>query len=176
MNNKKTTEKVCLLVENHMGLANKLASSKNKATPSYVSFDELQSAAYLGLVEAANRFDPTRGFCFTTYAYPRINGAMNDYLRELGEKAVSIDSSDEEGLGLKDSISSKEKCRDDIFDTVEDQLGNQAASMLRSYFVDNFSMKEIGTQMGISEGRVSQIMSGYKNCIRKKWSATTLAA
>jgi RNA polymerase sigma factor FliA len=43
--------------------------------------DNLHSAGLVGLVEAANSFDPTLGVAFRTYAYRRIRGAIVDELR-----------------------------------------------------------------------------------------------
>jgi RNA polymerase sigma factor (sigma-70 family) len=46
-------------------------------------YDELVAAGLLGLVQAANRFDPGQQRCsFTTFAYPRILGAIADHLRQ----------------------------------------------------------------------------------------------
>src|SRR5271163_3268805 len=49
--------------------------------PSGVDAENLESAGILGLVEAANRFDPERGVKFETYVYMRIRGAVVDELR-----------------------------------------------------------------------------------------------
>src|SRR5580765_119884 len=49
--------------------------------PSGVDVENLESAGILGLVEAANRFDPERGVKFETFAYPRIRGAVVDEMR-----------------------------------------------------------------------------------------------
>jgi hypothetical protein len=49
------------LIEENLFLAKKIASDRKKSVPKFVDFEELQSAAYLGLVEAANRFDENRG-------------------------------------------------------------------------------------------------------------------
>ena len=46
---------------------------------------EFVSAGYMGLVEAAERFDPTSNADFKTYAYLRIRGAVIDYIRENSE-------------------------------------------------------------------------------------------
>jgi RNA polymerase sigma factor (sigma-70 family) len=43
--------------------------------------DDLESAALLGLVQAANTFDPTRGLTFKTHALCRIRGAVWDEMR-----------------------------------------------------------------------------------------------
>jgi len=172
----KTAEKIRELVENHIGLANKLAAKKKKLMPPFVSFEELQSAAFLGLTQAANRFDADRGFCFTTYAYPRISGAINDYLRELGCMTVSFDSQSDEDFSLKDTLVTSETNTEEIFGFVEEILGEQAGDMLRSYYLERYSMKEIGEKYGVSEGRISQLISGYKKTIRDQYAMFDMAA
>jgi len=44
--------------------------------------ENLHSAGVLGLVEAANSFNPGMGVAFRTFAYPRIRGAIVDELRK----------------------------------------------------------------------------------------------
>ncbi len=43
--------------------------------------EDFISAGYVGLVEAAGRFDANRGYEFKTYAYQRIRGAIIDHIR-----------------------------------------------------------------------------------------------
>ena len=45
-------------------------------------YDELLSAAYLGLVEAAGKYEPDRGVSFRQFAYLRVRGSVIDLLRE----------------------------------------------------------------------------------------------
>jgi len=70
-----------LIIEN-IHLADILAA-KFKKQFFLVSYDELQSAAYLGLVEAANKFRLDQKASFKSFARFRIIGAMRDYLREI---------------------------------------------------------------------------------------------
>lgn len=49
--------------------------------PPSVDLDNLQAAGTLGLVEAAQRFEPERGIAFKTFAFTRIRGAIYDELR-----------------------------------------------------------------------------------------------
>jgi RNA polymerase sigma factor FliA len=52
------------------------------ATPTRAAFlEDLIAAGNVGLVEAAEHFDPERGVRFSTFAWPRIRGAMVDGLR-----------------------------------------------------------------------------------------------
>lgn len=50
-----------------------------------VDEDELISAGTLGLLQAVERFDPSRGLAFSTFAMQRIQGAMLDELRGRDE-------------------------------------------------------------------------------------------
>lgn len=48
---------------------------------SHASFEELRSAGYEGLLEAAKRYDPESGVPFIGFAHHRIRGAMIDHAR-----------------------------------------------------------------------------------------------
>ena len=50
-------------------------------------FEDLYAAGITGLIEAADRFDPSRGVAFTTFAYYRIRGAIIDSQRAEGRRA-----------------------------------------------------------------------------------------
>ncbi|HEV8322082.1 MAG TPA: FliA/WhiG family RNA polymerase sigma factor [Myxococcota bacterium] len=49
--------------------------------PPHVLVEDLISAGYLGLIDAASKFDPARGIPFAAYAEIRMRGAMIDELR-----------------------------------------------------------------------------------------------
>ncbi|WP_456433545.1 FliA/WhiG family RNA polymerase sigma factor [Thermosulfuriphilus sp.] len=51
--------------------------------PPNVSVDDLISAGVMGLIDAINKFDPSKNIQFKTYAEFRIRGAMLDELRSL---------------------------------------------------------------------------------------------
>ncbi|MEW6718861.1 MAG: FliA/WhiG family RNA polymerase sigma factor [Thermodesulfobacteriota bacterium] len=51
--------------------------------PSHIEADDLVSSGVLGLLDAMERYDASRGIKFRTYADFRIRGAMLDYLREM---------------------------------------------------------------------------------------------
>lgn len=76
------TNNIRQLVLSNIKLANTAAANKKRFL-SNVYYEDLQSAAYLGLVEAANKFDDQKNDCFQVFALWRINGAIKDYLREL---------------------------------------------------------------------------------------------
>jgi RNA polymerase sigma factor FliA len=59
----------------------KVARRLARRLPRHVDLDDLVSAGMIGLIEAADRFDPDRGERFESFAEFRIRGAMLDDLR-----------------------------------------------------------------------------------------------
>jgi RNA polymerase sigma factor for flagellar operon FliA len=58
--------------------------------PSHVDRDDLASAGALGLLDAVDRFDHTRGIKFETYASARVRGSILDFLRSQDWVPVSV--------------------------------------------------------------------------------------
>ncbi len=71
------------LIKAHLDLVNFLSDRMVSQVPSYMSRDDIVSAAMLGLVDAASRFDPGKGVLFKTFAEVRIRGAIFDEARRL---------------------------------------------------------------------------------------------
>jgi len=71
------------LITEYQGYARALATKlmKSMSLPSD-QLDEFVAAGYLGLVEAAERFDYAAGVEFKNFAYLRIRGAIIDAMRE----------------------------------------------------------------------------------------------
>jgi len=70
------------LVEGHLELVRKAAKMIYPRVKAHVEFEELVALGNAGLAEAAQRFDPTRGAAFSTFAWYRVQGAMVDGLRK----------------------------------------------------------------------------------------------
>jgi RNA polymerase sigma factor for flagellar operon FliA len=69
------------LILTHLPLVRHVIGKLLAQLPPGVDVENLESAGTLGLVEAANNFDPERGIQFKTYAYTRIYGSVIDELR-----------------------------------------------------------------------------------------------
>jgi RNA polymerase sigma factor (sigma-70 family) len=66
------------LVIEHMWLVQRIAARVSKRLPYWIELDDLISDGYVGLVEAAGRFDATLHASFAAYATIRIRGAILD--------------------------------------------------------------------------------------------------
>jgi RNA polymerase sigma factor for flagellar operon FliA len=88
------------LILGNLSLVRHILGRMTARLPRNIDLDNLEAAGTLGLVEAANRYDPERGVAFRTFAYTRIRGAIYDELRrnspfpqELLEKIAMVQKS-----------------------------------------------------------------------------------
>jgi RNA polymerase sigma-B factor len=75
------------LIARFLPLARKLARRYAQTTEPY---EDLVQVASLGLVKAVERFDPQRGFAFSSFAVPTIVGELKRYFRDTAW-AVHVD-------------------------------------------------------------------------------------
>ena len=68
-------------VTRHLGCVDRVVKRLARRLPRHVDLDDLRSAGMIGLIEAAERFDPTRNENFEAFAEFRIRGAILDDLR-----------------------------------------------------------------------------------------------
>lgn len=146
------------LVLDNISLADKIAKCKKRQL-SHISLDELKSAAYLGLVEAANNYKQQENDCFPAYAVWRIIGSVKDYLRELswGKRSNRVDMTHIED----DEFVSKNRPRNN-FDEIIRSLPSNHKKVLKMYYEQGFKIKEIASQMNVHESRISQILTESK--------------
>lgn len=84
-------------LHDYLGLVRWLARKKHRSLPRVAAnrtpYEDLVGYGWLGLVEAGERYDPSRGVPFIAFSRPRIVGAMEDALRAAdplskGERAT----------------------------------------------------------------------------------------
>jgi RNA polymerase sigma factor for flagellar operon FliA len=156
-----TTIERNFFILNHLSLAENLARKKSRTIPKFIDFEEIKSAAYSGLVEAATAFKPSYGVPFIAYAIKRIYGAINDFLREQswGPRGSNIAM---KSLEFDPSKESK-----DDFSLLIESLGEQDKKIMEMYYIWGFTLKEIGNKIGVNESRVCQMMSESKRNLAK---------
>jgi RNA polymerase sigma factor FliA len=96
--------------------------------PPHISIDDLINAGVIGLIDALEKYDPSRDNTFKTYAEFRIRGAMLDELRALD--------------WVPRSIRQKEHALDRAYEELERRLGRSASddevAILLGIELDNF--------------------------------------
>ena len=108
---------------------------KNVASgiPKYVPRDDLHSNGQFGLIEAIDRFEPSRGFKFETYAMARIKGSILDSLRSLD--------------WVPRSVRSRERMIEQSSDELSHRLGRRP------------TMDEVMTHSGLEEHEILDTQS-----------------
>ncbi len=221
------------VVEQYAYLINKVAYKLIARLPANVELDDLKSAGVIGLIDAAEKYDPEKSANFKSYAEIRIRGSMVDELRaldwvprsvrqrgaqiertrralqaDLGRQPteielaraleVSVDGlralvdkahalsvisyedlggagdddrrefldcvSDPEAENPEDSTQRHSR-RDRMLDAVQ-MLGERQRVVLSLYYFEDLNLKEIGSILGVTESRISQIHS--KACLQLK--------
>ena len=119
------------LILNNLGLVGSCAS---RFIGKGIDYEDLYSSGCVGLIKAADGFDESLGFAFSTYAVPSILGEIRRLFRDGG--AVKI------------SRSLKEKARELQFvkEELEKQLGDEP------------TISEIAEKMGISVSETAQLL------------------
>ena len=100
---KKENENRSELISSNFGLVHSCA---NKFRGRGVEYDELFQAGCVGLIKAADNFDSSRGFAFSTYAVPVILGEIRRIFRDGGTVKV--------GRALKEKSRHAMKIREEL--------------------------------------------------------------
>jgi RNA polymerase sigma factor for flagellar operon FliA len=166
-----------------MALVRQIAASIARRLPSHVDREELISLGALGWAQARCRFDATRGVPFAGFAAARIRGAILDGLRQSdsvsrGERRRAKESAvptpqrivcDPSELAYALSIAVSEE------DPTEEMARRQSLAdlhralstlterewfIINRHFFDEQPMRAVGAELGVTESRISQIVSG----------------
>ena len=100
---KKEKENRSELINSNFGLVHSCA---NKFRGRGVDYDDLFQAGCVGLIKAADNFDSSRGFAFSTYAVPVILGEIRRIFRDGGTVKV--------GRALKEKSRHAVKIREEM--------------------------------------------------------------
>ena len=120
------------LICDNLGLVHACANRfRNKG----IEYDDLFSAGCLGLVKAADGFDESRGFAFSTYAVPAILGEMKRLFRDGGAVKIS--------RALKERAREAAKLREEM-----------TAALSREP-----TLRELAAKMQVSEYEIAQLVN-----------------
>lgn len=71
------------LIKSHLHMVSFLTERMVSQVPAFMTREDIASAAMVGLVDAANRFKPSMGVLFKTFAEKRMRGAVLDEVRRM---------------------------------------------------------------------------------------------
>lgn len=147
----------------------------------YKNADEYYDICMIGLIKAANTFDESKGYTFSTYGISCIKSELLGYLRRQNSSkrkanynTVSLEmsvykESDGKEITLLDTLPSNDNVEEEIIDNEEKELLIEALSILDdkellviSYMFgingyDEIKQKDIATILGMQQGSVSRI-------------------
>ena len=141
------------LIRRYLPLANSVARRFNRGQR--VPLEDLQQVAAIGLLKALDRYDPTHGAAFSTFAVPTMQGEILRYFRdftwtvrpprELQERAIRIEREREQ---LTNDLGRNPTARElaaQVGCTAEDLLDASEAAHARAS--DSFD-RQVTTQEG----------------------------
>ncbi|WP_136807875.1 FliA/WhiG family RNA polymerase sigma factor [Desulfosediminicola flagellatus] len=71
------------MIQENLYLVDILVGRMVTQVPSFMNRDDMKSAGMMGLLDAANKFDPSKNILFKTFAEHRIRGSILDEMRKL---------------------------------------------------------------------------------------------
>jgi RNA polymerase sigma factor for flagellar operon FliA len=128
------------LILGHVPLLKHIAGRMVLDTNGAVDRDDLYGWGMIGLIQAADSWEPARGLKFSTYAFPKIRGAILDELRRLDFLPRSR----------------RERVRD--LDHVVNELRHDRGKVP--------SPQEIATRMGIGLNEVDEILLSARSAVQ----------
>jgi RNA polymerase sigma factor (sigma-70 family) len=165
----------------YLPLARSLAKRMKKSFPA--SSDELQSVAFLALVEAAQSFDHARGVNFATFARRSIWGALCDVRDEIIRKVRPFGGDSQQIVrGLADGFRSGGRLIGikpdhpigselEFLETFENWIGmfsGMQAQAFRHIYLDGKSQKETAMLLGCSIWKLSRMHKAGLSSVRNK--------
>jgi RNA polymerase sigma factor for flagellar operon FliA len=120
------------MIIEHLPLVKYIAARIAGRLPSHVEVEDLVNAGILGLIDAIDKYDPSRKIKFKTYAEFRVRGAIIDELRSLD--------------WVPRSTRQKASRLERAFAQVEQRLGRAATDV------------EVAEQLGISVDELHQML------------------
>lgn len=138
------------LILEYYGLVKHVAGRLARTLPANVAFNDLVSYGLLGLADAIDRYEPERGYRFSTFAAPRIRGSILDCLREddwtprvvrrrsralgeaesrltnsLGRRPTDQEVAAEVGISLKELTEHRIEASAAILERLDDRAGSR---------------------------------------------------
>lgn len=177
------------LVLFYFPLIRKAAHRTARRTKGMLQPEELYGDGYEAIRTCVVRFDASKGVPFEHYAARRVYGAMQDVLREWMHSRVKTSGvrlrnvqhpmslqeviyESEEGLTFTLlstealAVQDADHGDNDLARLVLESVNTTDSLILRRYYMDGRTLKEIGDEIGLSESRVCQRVARIMEHVR----------
>lgn len=150
---------------------------KNLSIP--LTDEDMFQTGIIGLLKAINTFDTSKGYQFSTYAFPIVRNELLIAFRKRKRSVVAVFSLDDNAdIGNGESVPYAEIIadgKDYEENVVNSMLAQQIFERLESrekhiftmFFVESRTQSEISKALGISQSYVSRIISSMGKMKRK---------
>jgi RNA polymerase sporulation-specific sigma factor len=150
---------------------------KNLSIP--LTDEDMFQTGIIGLLKAINTFDASKGYQFSTYAFPIVRNELLMAFRKSKRSVVAAFSLDDNAdIGNGESVPYAEMIadgKDYEENVVNSMLAQQIFERLESrekhiftmFFVESRTQSEISKALGISQSYVSRIISSMGKMKRK---------
>jgi len=92
------------LVEHYASLVHIQAARLSRKLPAQITYDEICSAGYDGLIEAVEGYNPDRKAKFETFCQQRIIGAVMDWLRSLDPQSRTVRNFEKRRMSVREML------------------------------------------------------------------------
>ena len=142
--------------------------------------EDIISEGTVGLVKAANTYDPTKGVRFSTYASRCINNEMLMYIRRINKRTANevslykVVARDEEGnnISYADILPTDTNTEDCIAEVAMDDFMAQQKDIDREIVAalrQGHTQKEVAAMVGLQQPTVSRRICKLKKKFRKEY-------
>lgn len=141
--------------------------------------EDMFQTGIIGLLKAINTFDTSKGYQFSTYAFPIVrNELLMAFRKSKKSVMVAFSLDDNADIGGGESVPYAEMIADGkdyeenvvnfmLAQQIFERLGSREKHIFTMFFVENRTQSEISKALGISQSYVSRIISSMGKMKRK---------
>ena len=159
------------LIRAYLPLVRAIAQGFRTSLPPHIDVEDLVQEGSLALRSIAEGFDPDRGVSFAVYAWPRVRGAMLDYIRRCYRETWPSTNAGAELQNSDEGSSAAAVENHLVCELLTDLLDSREKAIIRGEFLEGHSLAALARQMHVSDTRVRQIRNRALRRMRDKAAA-----